>query len=145
MIRFFQRQDKENLLSLAKELYAADILGYNGNEKNFSEFFDMALSGSPYVKGISVLHAGEYLGYCCLRLSYDIREGKTEVTVTEIYVKPEFQNKGVAGQIFDFIFSQYDSKSTVFKIECYKSNERALRLYRRLGFASLDYIQMSKQ
>ena len=121
MIRFFENEDKYGILELAAQ--------YNGEDFDLGTFaglFDDAVNGSESVKGISVLHAGEYLGYCIIEL-----QDKT-LTVKQLYIKPEFQNKKVAPQVFDFIEAEFPAYS--YKALCPKENKLAVSVFSKRGY-----------
>ncbi len=92
MIRFFEKQDKEEIIKLA-----GDFLGDMFRREIFSRHFDEIIAGEGILTGISVLHAGEYLGYCVAE------KGNKTITVRQLYIKPAFQNLKVAPQVLDFI------------------------------------------
>lgn len=57
---------------------------------------------------------------------------------------PEFRGNGLGKEFFDYLETEYKSVSR-FRLELEPGNEKAERLYRRLGFEPLDYRQMVKE
>lgn len=144
MIRDFIKEDKAQLLELVSDFYNSPAVEHPIPVENFARCFDLIIKGSPYVRGLTVLHAGEILGYCQLSFTYSGEADGLVVIIEEIYIKPAFQGKGVAPQIFDFIEKEYESTAKRFRLECCKTNENALKLYIKRGFRQLDYLQMIK-
>ena len=99
MIRFFEKQDKEEILKLAAEFNSE---GFDREE--FGLRFDEITDGSEDECGIAVLHAGEYLGYCTAHLC------ENEFIMDQLYIKPAFQKLKVAPQVFDFIEAEFPGK-----------------------------------
>ena len=121
MIRYFENEDKYGILELASEFHGDDFdLG------TFAGMFDGIVNGNEMVKGISVLHAGEYLGYCILYI-----ENNTAI-VNQLYIKPAFQKKKVAPQVFDFIESEFPRYK--YKAKCPADNALAIKVFSRRGY-----------
>ncbi len=121
MIRFFEKEDKAEIMKLA-----ADFRGDRFDAEYFNDRFDDIINGSPYECGIAVLHAGEYLGYCMAHIHDD------KFMINELYIKPAFQKLKVAPQVFDFIDQHYpDHRHQAFVP---KSNEIALGVFSKRGY-----------
>lgn len=145
VIRDFQKEDKQELLKLVADFYNSPAVVHPIPVDNFGRCFDEIINGNPFVRGLTVLHAGEILGYCQLSFTYSSEADGLVVLIEEIYIKPDFQGKGVAKQIFAFIENEYSGKAKRYRLECCRSNVRALKLYEKMGFEVLDYIQMIKE
>ena len=121
MIRYFENRDKYGILELAAEFHGDDFdLG------TFAGMFDGIVNGNDMVKGISVLHAGEYLGYCIVYI-----KDKTAI-VNQLYIKPAFQNKKVAPQVFDFIETEFPGYT--YRAVCPPDNELAIKVFTKRGY-----------
>ncbi|MBQ3393676.1 MAG: GNAT family N-acetyltransferase [Oscillospiraceae bacterium] len=142
MIRDYALEDKEGLLELVKDFYNSPAVSHPIPLENFSHCFDEIMKGNPFLRGLTILHAGEILGYCQLSFTYSSEADGMVVLIEELYVKPAFRSLGVAKQVFDLIFSEYEGKAKRYRLECSKYNPRAMKLYRELGFEELDYVQM---
>lgn len=62
------------------------------------------------VRGLTILHRGEILGYCQLSFTYSSEADGLVVLIEELYIKPAFQGKGVGKQVFDFIEGEYSGQ-----------------------------------
>ena len=67
--------------------------------------------------------------------------------IGNICVKPEHQNKGIGTAILKEII--FESKGKNIKLQVFKINERAIKLYEKMGFEKVEetkthYIMMKK-
>ena len=53
-----------------------------------------------------------------------------------------YRGKGIASALFEYVKANYSAKVKRFRLEVTKSNARAVRLYTKLGFQELQYLQM---
>ena len=121
MIRYFENRDKYGILELAAEYHGDDFdLG------TFAGMFDDIVNGNEMVKGISILHAGEYLGYSII-----YTDDKT-VVYNQLYVKPKFQKLGVSPQVFDFVEENFPGYR--YKAVCPADNEIAIKVFTKRGY-----------
>lgn len=81
---------------------------------------------------------------CVLAKTYSHECGGMVLWIEEIYIAPEFRGNGLGKEFFDYLETEYKSVSR-FRLELEPGNEKAERLYRRLGFEPLDYRQMVKE
>ncbi len=65
-------------------------------------------------------------------VSYE-REGDERVYISGLVVKPKFQGKGVAKEVLKKLLDQFESVKKI-DLVTHPENERALELYRSLGF-----------
>lgn len=121
MIRFFEKQDKEEIMKLAAEFKGEDF-----DSEEFGILFDEITDGSQDECGIAVLHAGEYLGYCMAHLY------ENEFVMDQLYIKPAFQKLKVAPQVFDFIEENYPDYK--YQALVPKKNEIALGVFSKRGY-----------
>ena len=67
--------------------------------------------------------------------------------IGNICVKPEYQNKGIGTAILKEII--FENKEKNIKLQTFKINERAIKLYEKIGFEKINenkthYIMMKK-
>ena len=76
-----------------------------------------------------------YNGICCGYSRIDVRADYS--VVCELVILPEFQRKGIGTAILRQVISEAEQRGIPVKIGALKEN-RALELYRRLGFRDVD-------
>lgn len=145
MIRDFIQEDKPTLLAMVADFYNSDAVSHPIPAEHFAHCFDMIIAKSPFVRGLTILHNEEILGYCQLSFTYSSEADGIVVLIEEIYIKPECRGKGIAHQIFGFVENEYKNSAKRLRLECSKANPKAYALYSRLGYNVLDYIQMIKE
>lgn len=143
-VRDFLPTDKESYLEMASDLFdgpaAIQALPLSYLEHTFEEI----LAGSPYLRGLILEEEGQTAGYCQLAFVYNNEIDGMYVWMDELYIKPEFRNKGLGSHMFQWVFDEYRGKAKKLRFEVAPDNTDALRLYRRLGFTEWPYIQFTK-
>jgi ribosomal protein S18 acetylase RimI-like enzyme len=77
---------------------------------------------------------GEPLGY------YWIEERGKIVHLHGILINPEEQGKGFGTEILQQLLDEYKGKMEAIELGVHKSNQRAKRLYERMGFREVRYM-----
>lgn len=143
MIRELQRKDKEMYLSMAKAFYESDAVLENVPRENFEKTFDLLMKGTPFAKGYIFEEKEKILGYALLALTHSQEAGGEVVWIEEIYLLPEERGKGVGKEFFSFLEKEFPSARR-FRLEVEKENEKAVSLYKQMGFSFFPYDQMKK-
>lgn len=142
----FKTQDREFFLECARKFYDSDAVIDRVSEKFFERTFEECIKGSPYTQGMVITADGNNAGFLLLSFTYSNEVGGMVVLIEELYLKPEYQSKGIGSQIFDIIENIYVNagKAKRLRLEVSKDNTEAIKLYDRLGYKPLEYIQMYK-
>ena len=56
--------------------------------------------------------------------------------IGNICIKPEYQNKGIGTAVLKEIM--FENKGKSIRLQAFKINEKAIRLYERIGFKKVD-------
>ena len=143
MIRTVKEQDRKDYLSMAKAFYESDAVLEKVPAENFEITFDLLLTQNPYAKGYVFEEKGKILGYALLAITHSQEAGGQVVWVEEIYLKPEARGKGYGHAFFQFLEEAFP-RAKRFRLEVEMENEKAVALYKKLGFAFFPYDQMKK-
>jgi len=144
MIRKINRNDKDKFIAMVREFYRTDAVLQNIPEENIIKTFDELMSDSPYLHGYICEYNGETAGYVLLTLTYSNEAGGHVLWVDEVYILPEYQSNGLGSEIFAFIENKYKDNVARIRLDVEEENDRAIKLYQKLGFKVLDYLQMYK-
>lgn len=143
MIRDFISKDRELFLTMVKIFYSSSAVAHNVDTQNFEITFQEAMNNSPFVRALMFLDGDTPAGYALLSFTYSNEVGGMVVLVEEVYVSEEHRGRGIAGEFFQFLETEYPDARR-FRLEVTKSNTRAIELYRRLGYEPFEYMQMVK-
>ena len=90
-----------------------------------------------------LLDNDQIIGYLCW--SYE----RDHLYLKNISFIPEFQNRGLGSQAMDFINKQADNKDLAIKLSVFRTNQRVISFYEKLGFKIYDTVEtgyrMSKE
>lgn len=145
MIRKIDEHDKEKFIAMSHEFYHSDAVLHTIPENYIRGTFDEILSGSPYADAYICEHNGEIAGYALLAFTYSNEAGGLVLWIEEVYILPQYQGNGLGKELLTFLETTYKGKVARIRLEVEDSNQRAVALYRKMGFENLDYSQMYKE
>lgn len=140
-IRNLLPRDREVFLAMCRDFYHSPAVLHPAPDATFARTFAACLDQNPLVRGLLLEEEGAPVGYAILAFTYSAEVGGTVVLLDELYLVPEARGRGWGSQFFAWLFDQYPQAAR-FRLEVTAQNPGALALYRRLGFAPLDYCQM---
>lgn len=142
MIRNIQERDREEVLSMMRTFYASDAVWSNGSDEIFAADVDACLSDSPYIEGYVFEDDGVLQGYAMVAKSFSTEFGKPCMWLEDIYVAPEFRDRGIGSAFMSYIQNKYPD--AIFRLEVEPENERAVHVYEKCGFVVIPYMEMKK-
>lgn len=143
MIRTFHPEDREAFVQMADEFYHSSAVLHAVPKEHFEKTFDQLVDGTPYLIGLMLVKDGRDAGYALLQMTWSNEAGGLCCWVDELYVRPEFQGQGLGRELFAYAERALPEVKR-FRLEVTDVNEGAVRLYRRLGYRDMDYLQMIK-
>lgn len=141
VIRDFLPDDRTEFLQMCSDFYSGDAVAHAVNPIHFTRTFDQLMEKNHFIRGLAIEHDGAIAGYCQLSFTWSNEAGGLAVWIEELYIKPEFRNLKLGSGIIDFIKNEY-SNAARLRLEVSEENQAAMRLYKRLGFQDLPYLQM---
>lgn len=142
MIRNIQERDREEVLSMMRMFYASDAVWSNGSDEIFAADVDACLSDSPYLEGYVFEGESGLQGYAMVAKSFSTEFGKPCMWLEDIYVAPEYRDRGIGSAFMSFIQNKYPD--AIFRLEVEPENERAVHVYEKCGFVVIPYMEMKK-
>lgn len=143
MIRDLRSDDRNAFLSMVKDFYSSDAVAHSVDPQNFEATFAAAMEKSPFLRALMMEEKGKPAGYALLSFTYSNEAGGLVVLIEEVYLSEACRGMGYGRKFFEFLEQEYPSAKR-FRLEARKENENAIRLYQRLGYEVLDYLQMVK-
>ena len=142
MIRKMQAQDASQVLEMMRVFYASPAVLSNGSEEIFQNDVAECVSDSPYLEGYVFEQDGVIQGYTMLAKSFSTEFGKRCSWSEDLYVRPECRGKGLGGAFLQHVQDLYPG--ALFRLEAEQENEGAVRLYEKMGFEVLPYLELKK-
>ena len=140
MFRSITEADRELYYRYADIFYHTDVVNAPVPTENYRVTFDEMMRSDTYVTGYIFEDGGEPCGFVLLSRTFSQEAGGLSVTIEEIYIDPEHRSKGLATEFFEWLKS--DKSIMRLRLEVEDHNKGAMRLYERMGFELLPYLQM---
>ena len=142
MIRKMTVQDAPQMLDMMRVFYASPAVLSNGSEEIFQNDVAECVSDSPYLEGYVFEEAGQLQGYAMVAKSFSTEFGKRCIWIEDLYVLPPYRSSGLGRSFLQHIQQLYPG--ALFRLEAEQENEGAVRLYERMGFEVLPYMELKK-
>jgi len=143
MIRDIEEKDREIFIAMCEEFYSSTAVSHSVPKSHFERTFEVVTHNSPYYKGYMLEYEGKTVGYGLVQLSYSNEAGGMQMFLEELYIREGYRNKGLGKEFFERVYASRDDVVR-YRLEVTAVNERAISLYKRLGYENLDYVQMIK-
>ncbi|MCI5957063.1 MAG: GNAT family N-acetyltransferase [Clostridiales bacterium] len=140
-IRRFTEADRALYLSMAEAFYRSPAVLKPIPRSYMERTFDEMMRSDVYVDGFLLEYGGEAAGYMLIAKTFSQEPGGQAIWVEELSVLEPFQGKGLGSEALNWVKARYPDCRRI-RLEVEPDNERAIRLYERLGYEKLDYYQM---
>lgn len=136
------RKHAEEVIDMMRTFYASPAVLTNGSEEIFRNDIENCINDCPYLEGYIFVKEEQILGYAMVAKSFSTEYGKPCIWIEDIYVKPECRGNGCGSQFFAFVEQKYPD--CLLRLEVETENERAIHVYRKIGFEVMPYMEMKK-
>ena len=140
MFREITSADKALYLRYVDAFYHSDAVESPVPRENHEITFAELMRSDAYLKCYIFEDSGKPCGFALLSKTFSQEAGGVSVTIEEIYIDEEYRGRGMATQFFEYLKSKEGIAR--LRIEVESDNEGAKRLYERMGFELLPYLQM---
>ena len=141
-IRTMTAQDKAAVLEMMRIFYASPAVLSNGSEEIFLADIENCVNDNPYLEGYIIEGDGQIQGYGMVAKSFSTEFGKPCMWIEDLYIKDSFRGQGIGKIFLDYIADKYPK--CLLRLEVEEENARAIKLYKKCGFAVLPYTEMKK-
>ncbi len=143
MIRKITLKDRQNYLDMANEFYHTNATAHPVPYEFLTETFDHILNDNRYGDIFICEENSTPVGYILTAKTWSQEGGGMVVWIEEIFVKKEFRGKSFGTQMIDYVISEVPAQR--YRLEVEPENEKAVKLYKRLGFDFMEYNSMVKE
>ena len=140
MFRPLTPGDRELYYHYVDLFYHSDAVESPVPRENYDATFNELMRSSDYLRCYIFEQEGAPCGFALLSRTFSQEAGGVSVTIEEIYIDEAQRGKGLATAFFEYLKAQEDIAR--LRIEVEDDNEGAKRLYERMGFQLLPYLQM---
>lgn len=132
--RKFASSDQSILTAMILGLYTEDPSDKIVNVQKIERTFE-ALFSDPSRGTIMIFEQGtEMVGYSILINFWSNEFGGNILIIDELFVKKEFRSQGIASHFIQHLVETKFNDSVALQLEVTPNNDRALALYKNLGF-----------
>ncbi len=140
--RHLEARDRAEFLAMSEEFYHSEAVLHTVPSENHERAFDELMRSDVYLECYVMESDGNVVGYALLTKTYSREAGGLNIWVDELYLRPAYRGLGAGTAFFAFLESTHPAAR--YRLETEPENERAQKLYRRMGYRSLPYLQMIK-
>jgi len=132
------------LLRLIAAYYAYDHIAFDepAARRGLTELLADDRLGRAYL----IEQLGEVAGYVLFTFGFDVEFGGRLATLTDFYLEPSFRRRGLGAATLAFVTDECRGLGLkALELQVEEGNLPAQALYRKLGFARLSRLPLSKQ
>jgi len=134
--------DREAVLPMVHGFYHSDAVLHPVDQTVVERTFRaVADPEEPLLWGFLILEDGQTAGFLYLTHCYAAEVGGRCIFLEELFLKPEFQGRGLGREVMTWLHAQYPDARR-FRLEVNNTNHSAVRLYQKVGYDYLRYDQM---
>lgn len=142
MIRRAEKRDRKDFIDMFREFYSSEAVLHDVPEDYHEKAFDEMMRSNEYLEGLVFESEGNASGYALLSKTYSHEAGGLTVWVEELYVRPLYRNRGMGKEFFAYLNKSFPAKR--YRLEIEPDNVAAKKLYEKVGYTLLGYVQMCK-
>lgn len=142
MIRKMKKEDAEIFYKMAEQFYASDAVLHPIPKKHHFDTFNEMMRSNVYLEGYIFEYNNKPVGYAITSKMFSQEAGGIMLWIDEIYIMEEYRSIGLGTEFFNYLKTTLDASIVRLRLEVEKDNERAKKLYKKMGFRPLEYDQM---
>ena len=138
--RKIEQKDKGIFLEMSREFYNSSAVIAPIKEQFHENTFEELMRSEDYLACYIIECGGKTAGFGLLNFAYCHEAGGKVVWIEELYIREEFRGQGIGTKFFELVHKNHPAMR--YRLEVEKENEKAVKLYKRLGYDFLEYDQM---
>lgn len=145
MIRKITKEDRNTFLIFAKAFYTSEAVCHSIPQSYHIATFQQLMESDTYAQGYIIEYQGKSVGYALTAKTFSQEAGGMVLWIEELFILPEYRGKGLGTEFFAYIQKNEAPALARLRLEVEPDNQKAMRLYERMGFKPLAYQQMIKE
>lgn len=145
MIREAEEKDYGTYMELTKEFYESGAVLHPIPESNRKATWKEVMRSKDYVQAYILEEKGEPAGYGLVSKTFSQEAGGIVIWVEELYIRSIYRGRGLGREFFAFVEKEFSTVAARLRLEIEPANQRAKKLYEKIGYEILDYVQMVKE
>ena len=141
-IEIMNKTHVDKVLEMSKVFYSSDALDHEVPMDIISDNIKIAVSDNDILTGYVFCEGDDVVGFSYVTCYYETEVGGVCAQILDLYIDEKYRGRGFATQYFNFVFDKY-SYAKRFRLEVVKDNEKAINVYKRMGFKEISYGQMA--
>lgn len=141
-IKIMASEHADKVLEMSKVFYTSDALDHEVPMDIISENIQKAVGTDDILTGFVFCEGDEIVGFSYVTCYYETEVGGVCAQILDLYIDEKYRGRGFATQYFNYVFEKY-SHAKRFRLEVVKDNEKAVNVYKRMGFKEISYGQMA--
>lgn len=141
-IEVMNKSHVDKVLEMSKIFYSSDALDHEVPMDIILDNINVAVSNNDMLTGYVFREGDEIVGFSYVTCYYETEVGGVCAQILDLYIDEKYRGRGFATQYFNFVFDKY-SYAKRFRLEVVKDNEKAINVYKRMGFKEISYGQMA--
>ena len=143
IFRKLEARDKEAYFSLASAFYSSEAVIHPAPIENIERTFEELMRSDTYVECRICEEGGEPVGFLLVAKTFSQESGGIVTWIEELFLKEEYRGGGRGTEMVEYIEREFPASR--FRLEAEPDNEKAIRLYKKLGYKELPYQQYVKE
>lgn len=145
-IRSIKENDRLTFKELSKEFYASGATINSYDDATNDKTFKYLTSAHHNLFGYFIVaDDGNYAGYSLLTSYWCNEEGGEIIILDELYVRKEYRQHGYAKHFINWAENHFKGRAVEMTLEVLSENERAVELYKELGFSPDGFTTMTRK
>lgn len=144
-IRPMMKKDKDKVVEMMRGFYDSPAVIHKVPDEVLSKDVDDCIGECPFIEGVVFEEEEVVAGYAMMAKSYSTEFGGICIWIEDIFIRPEFQGKGIGSTFFRYLEESYKGIAVRYRLEVAKDNLNAIKVYEKNGYEVLDYMEMTKE
>ncbi len=145
IIRSMEQKDAAHVLAMMQDFYNSSATLVKSPTEVLQQDIDHCLSDMPFIEGYVFEENQKLLGYAMVAKSYSTEYGGMCLWLEDLYMEPHARGKGIGPQFIQFLEENYKGKAVRLRLEVTQSNSAAIKIYEKIGFSLVNYVEMTKK